>query len=259
MIYNNLFWDWNGTILDDAQACVDAVNVSLNKRGMREVDINHYREKFRFPVSDYYVELGFDFEKESYESIADEYTANYLLQKPTLRKGAKKTLEKLFLNSVSQYVLSACEKKILNMGIRKFDLGYYFKDIIALNDNRAGSKVEVGREYIATHNLSGKTLLVGDTVHDAEVAAELNMDCVLIESGYNSLDRLKNTGAMIITELGELVEIVLGARKAKRTDYMTPEKAERRSFDLSETDRKFKESYRSYYNDVKNTNQTEDW
>lgn len=259
MVYENVFWDWNGTVLDDAQACVNAVNVALRKRGMREVDLNHYRERFRFPVSEYYVELGFDFNKDSYESLADEYTENYLLETPTLRKGAKFVLEKLFLNSINQYILSASEKKILSMGVRKFDLGYYFKDIIALDDKCAGGKAEVGREYISKNLLSGKTLLIGDTVHDAEVAKELDMDCVLIESGYNSLSRLQGTGARIITDLNELIEIVLGVRAAKRTDYMTPEKAERRSFDLSETDRKFKEQYRLYYNDVKNTNKTEDW
>lgn len=259
MNYENVIWDWNGTLLDDVDSCVESVNVSLSKRGMPTIDKKAYSEYFCFPVSEYYKILGFDFNKESYEILAEEFTLNYISRPSDLRLNAKKTLEKLFLNSVNQYVLSASEKNLLESGIKKFGIGCFFKAIIAQDNHSAAGKVEAGREFMRKNPLVGKTLMVGDTVHDYEVAKELGIDCVLIDSGNNSVERLSKTGAKIILDLKELPDIVLGKRNRKNIDYMTPEKAERRSFDLSEINRKFKENYRSFYNDVKNTNATEDW
>ena len=63
---NLIIWDWNGTLLSDVDACVKAMNIMLDKRKMGSIDIEFYKEKFTFPVKDYYVALGFDFNKESY-------------------------------------------------------------------------------------------------------------------------------------------------------------------------------------------------
>lgn len=259
MLYENVFWDWNGTLLDDTRASLNAINLTLAKRNMPRLDEKEYAENFRFPVKDYYLTLGFDFTDESYELLAEEFIENYLAQKSALRVGAKKTLEKLFLNSVNQYILSACERGILEKGLTDNGIRVFFKGVVALDDHRAVSKLEAGREFLSKNAVSGKSLMVGDTEHDAEVAAALGMDCVLIESGNNSRGRLERTGARIIDSLEELTCLVLGDRRTKPVDYMTPAKAERRSFDLSETTKRFKETYRSFYNDVKNTTATEDW
>lgn len=257
--YDAVFWDWNGTLLDDIDACLKSVNVSLSKRSLPVLDSVTYAEKFRFPVKDYYRELGFDFSKDSYEVLAGEFFVNYLTVESPLRTDAKKVLEKLFLNSVKQYILSASEISLLKQGVQKFGIGVYFTDLIALSDFHAAGKTEVGKRYLETHPVKGKILMVGDTEHDAEVARALGIDCVLIESGNNSLQRLQATGAKVIASLSELIEIVLGKKTVRKIDYMTPEKAERRNFDLSEVNRKFAENYHSFYNDVKNTNKTEDW
>lgn len=258
MNYRYVFWDWNGTLLDDTRASFEAVNISLRKRGLKEVDERVYAEKFCFPVIEYYKALGFDLRKESYESLAVEFIENYLAVESGLRHGARRTLEKLYLNSVEQFILSASEKGILEGAVKKFGIERYFRDIIALDNINAESKIDAGRKYLSEHPPEGRALMVGDTEHDAETAAELGFDCVLIESGNNSRGRLERTGARIIDSLSDLPKIVLG-KQARRTDYMTPERSERRSFDLGEVNRRFKENYRSFYNDVKNTNATEDW
>lgn len=259
MNYQAVFWDWNGTLLDDTKANIDAVNISLLSRGLPRLTQEFHSEHFGFPIKEYYEKIGFDFTKDSYEELADEFIANYLAQEYGLRKNAKKTLEKLFLNSVEQYILSACEKTILANAIKEYGLGCFFTDIVALDNVHAVSKIEAGREYLKNHRPDGKILMVGDTYHDIEVATALGMDCVLVRSGNLSERRLRESGVRVVDDIFEITEIVLGSRNGKRTDFLTPEKAERRSFDLSETDRRFAERYHDFYDDVKNTNKTEDW
>ena len=50
-----------------------------------------------------------------------------------------------------------------------------------------------------------ETLMVGDTLHDAEVAAALGFDCVLYSGGHNSEWRLRQKG-QVISRLEQLVE-----------------------------------------------------
>lgn len=259
MNYQAVFWDWNGTLLDDTAANIAAVNESLKKRGLPLLTPDVHAENFCFPIKDYYEKIGFDFTKDSYDDLAEEFTAFYLSQEYSLRKNAKKTLEKLFLNSVKQYVLSASEKNILVSAIKEYGLNCFFTDVIALDNLRAQSKIEAGRAYLEKHRPAGKILMVGDTHHDIETAQALGMDCVLVNSGNLSKRRLEETGVKVVDDMWEIVKIVLGDKKVKPRDYMTPEKAERRNFDISETTRRFSETYHDFYDDVKNTNKTEDW
>ena len=51
MKYSFITLDWNGTIVDDAQLCVDIVNQQLQNFKLNEVDLEYYLKNFRFPVS----------------------------------------------------------------------------------------------------------------------------------------------------------------------------------------------------------------
>lgn len=57
-----ILWDWNGTLLDDVQLCVDALNRLLARYGYpQRYDRDQYRAIFGFPVQEYYARAGFDF------------------------------------------------------------------------------------------------------------------------------------------------------------------------------------------------------
>jgi len=72
-----IIWDWNGTLLNDAELCVECMNKVLSKRNMQQIDVNDYRKLFTFPVVDYYNAIGFDFSKEDFEVPAMEFINQY--------------------------------------------------------------------------------------------------------------------------------------------------------------------------------------
>ena len=79
MNYTHIFWDFNGTILDDVQTGIDCVNTLLEKRGLPIIpNKEYYKEVFGFPIVDYYKRLGFDFDKESYHGVAVEWVDLYM-------------------------------------------------------------------------------------------------------------------------------------------------------------------------------------
>ena len=83
-----LIWDWNGTILMDVQECFDIANHMLAERGIPCIkDMNTYREVFGFPIKAYYENLGYRFDKESYETEGDSYIdEDPIIEKSTTTK-----------------------------------------------------------------------------------------------------------------------------------------------------------------------------
>ena len=77
MRYKHIIWDWNGTLLDDTWLCVEGINQALIKRKLAPISEAKYREVFTFPVKDYYMKLGFDFDKEPFEIAGDEFVSYY--------------------------------------------------------------------------------------------------------------------------------------------------------------------------------------
>jgi phosphoglycolate phosphatase len=73
MKVSHIIWDWNGTLLDDTQACVNSINVLLAKRGVPPLDLPRYRDLFGFPVIDFYRRINFPLGSENWNSVAREF------------------------------------------------------------------------------------------------------------------------------------------------------------------------------------------
>lgn len=56
-----IFWDWNGTLMDDVDFTHSCLNWMLETHGYpQRYDLAAYRELFGFPIEDYYRCAGFD-------------------------------------------------------------------------------------------------------------------------------------------------------------------------------------------------------
>jgi phosphoglycolate phosphatase len=210
--YNTIIWDWNGTLIDDSWLAIEVINDMLKRRKMELISIELYRELFDFPVKDYYIKIGFDFSKESFEVVGGEfidlYDARHFELK--LRSDAFNCINHFSEKNKNQYVLSARNHKQLEEEMRYFDILPHFKTFSGLSHNFAHGKVELGHQLIQNESiLSEQTLIIGDTTHDYEVARALGIDCILLENGHHSGQRLKNCGVSVFQNLSELMELDL--------------------------------------------------
>ena len=56
---DNIFFDFNGTILDDLELTYKLLLESLEKYNLPFVSLEQYRNLFCFPVKKYYENVGF--------------------------------------------------------------------------------------------------------------------------------------------------------------------------------------------------------
>ena len=81
----NIVWDWNGTLLDDIDICIESMNNLLSERNLPLLYPDLYREVFTFPVRKYYSEIGFDFSKEPFSRVGLEFMELYKQNLPKSR------------------------------------------------------------------------------------------------------------------------------------------------------------------------------
>ena len=205
----HVLWDWNGTLLDDLWLAVRSANVLLERRGLPLLTHDSYLATFGFPVSEYYASIGFDFELEGFDRLSAEYVAEYeaSIGECSLQPGAVETIDRLAGLGCVQSVLSASHLGFLDEALRRFGLRDRFRDIAGLDDKNAHGKTEVGRLLVDRLAADpSRTFLVGDTLHDCEVARTLGCGCVLFTGGHQSRVRLEGCGVPLVDRLEDLLE-----------------------------------------------------
>jgi phosphoglycolate phosphatase len=206
--YTHIIWDWNGTLLDDAWLCVDVMNGMLTERGLPLKSVEEYKELFDFPVKDYYEKLGFNWDNEPFDEVGMEFIVRYNRRQgeTSLHPGVQDVLTKISEKGYSQNILSAREQNELVSETKSLGVFGYFDRIQGLDDHYAHGKTDVGLKLVKEMGVPVKKMLfVGDTRHDAEVAAEIGIDCVLIPNGHHSDERLRQLNVPIIYSLIELI------------------------------------------------------
>ena len=208
MEYKNVVWDWNGTLLDDVRISVDTINRMLGQKNLKQMTVDNYKSIFGFPVKAYYELIGFDFSRDDWEKVSIDFvnTYNTLAKDVTLTSGVTSVLSGLREIGVRQYVLSALQEDLLEEMLERFGIRDYFEGVCGSDNIYADGKVVRGERMLQVYPIDPReTLMVGDTLHDAEVAEALGFGIRLYAGGHNSAERLREKGIVL-----ECMEMLLG-------------------------------------------------
>ena len=210
MKVSHIIWDWNGTLLDDTQACVNSINVLLAKRGVPTLDLPRYRELFGFPVIDFYRRINFPLASENWIAVAREFHDVFLADTTfKLQSAAIETLQQIQAKEIQQSVLSASEQSILDGMLVTYGIRDFFTHVCGVNNLFGDSKIEIGHKLLTQLTIpSDDVVIVGDTLHDVEVAQALGVSCVLIAQGHQSRKRLEQAGVQVFEDLDAFCRVL---------------------------------------------------
>ena len=208
----HIIWDFNGTLLFDAQLGVDCDNYVFDTLGLPRITLADYRAHMTMPVRDFYTSLGVDLNVYKYETISrlwlDRFNAHAVAV--GLVPGALAAVERLKKLGFTQSILSASYEKSLIEQCDALGLMPYMAAIGGLGDESAQKKTDIGRLQMEKLGLGGgDCVLVGDMVADSELAELLGTDCVLVPWGHNSEERLAKTGRPIARSFEALEKILI--------------------------------------------------
>jgi phosphoglycolate phosphatase len=211
--YEVILWDWNGTLLDDAEFGLTIINGMLAKRNLPVPSAAEHGRLFDFPVIRYYERLGFDFQAEPFEVLSHEFIDAYFseVRSCDLKPFSRKLLGQLQATGYRQMILSASRQDYLEDLISHYGLGGYFEALLGIDTVHAPGKEGRGCDWIAESGIEpSRVLLIGDTVHDAEVADMMGIDCWLVPGGHHPLNRLIETGKNCLESLEGIETALLG-------------------------------------------------
>jgi phosphoglycolate phosphatase len=212
----HVFWDWNGTLLDDTQAAVDTLNAMLARRGGRPVAMDYYRDHFAFPVRPFYESIGVCLENEDWDALAREYHDTYAEQPKRLNPEAVAALERAKAAGARQSVISALRQDLLEAALVECGVRGFFDYVYGVDNLDGRSKADRAKELfrrVAAEGDASDVVVIGDALHDKEVADALGVRCVLCAQGSHAAWRLRAVAPTGDTLLGAL-DIALRGRCA---------------------------------------------
>ena len=209
-----ILWDWNGTLLDDTQAALDVLNVMLARRGRSPIGMDFYRDNFAFPVRPFYESIGIVLAHEDWDALAREYHDLYAAQPKRLNPEAIAALERVRASGVGQSIISALRQDLLDAATANHGVAPFMDFVYGVDNLDGSSKLGRATELLArlTQDAAGpeplRVTLIGDSLHDREVASALGVRCVLCAQGSHAGWRLRQvdpTGATLL----EAVDLAL--------------------------------------------------
>ena len=206
-----LIWDWNGTLLDDVSAAVNALNRMLVSRDAAPITVEHYRRRFGFPVRPFYAELGVDLDKWDWDDICEDFHAFVAAEPQDVRGDAFAALSLARDLGFRQCVLSALRQDLLDGALERNGLRGFFDFVYGVDNLDGASKLERGRELVTAIGPDARdAILIGDTLHDAEVAKALGTGCILVSCGHQSPERLAAAGCEVVPSVTDAVRCAAG-------------------------------------------------
>lgn len=207
-----VLWDFNGTLLDDVHYAIGVRNRVFPRFGLPGMPtLEAYHAQFTFPVRLYYERAGVT--EATFEAVANAWMAEYVrgCGEVPLFADVPAALDAFAAAGCRQAVLSASERAMLCGQLAQAGILERFDAVLGLSHIYATSKEAIGRDYLAQCGVAAEACaMLGDTLHDAEVARALGCRCVLVARGHQSREALATAGVPVAGDLAQAVRLLLG-------------------------------------------------
>jgi phosphoglycolate phosphatase-like HAD superfamily hydrolase len=206
-VNTHLVWDWNGTLLNDLSLVVTSTNQAIANVDGPVLTPEQHRVAFRRPVADYYADvLGRVVDAEEFGRLDrifhDAYRAG--LTTCALAEDAEQAMRNW---SGTQSLLSMWFHEELVPLVETYGLTPTFRRIDGLRTTVGGDRkaVHLDRHLSELGVDPSETVLIGDSIDDADAAEAVGATCILYAGGFTDPDRLRARGVPVAETLSEAV------------------------------------------------------
>ncbi len=214
MRYQYIFWDFNGTIIDDVHNALGCVNDLLARKKRSPITLNEYYNYVETPIIGFYrhilppEELDFD---EISKLFHEDYARRIV--DTQLAEGAYEIMHSLKEQGARQYIVTANHIDEVTNLIKKFGIFDCVEQVLGADNTRAESKTERAKTLFDSLNIHpNDAIFIGDTLHDLETANALGIDCVLVEYGHQGRKLLREHNAFTVATLKDVERIICDKR-----------------------------------------------
>ena len=210
-------FDWNGTLLADNQAVLEATNHVLKASGRPRVTAAKYRESYDIPVVKIYEALGIPKQELLRNSIEHARVFHEFYEPRAVRcrtrSGSRRILDRLKSRKIAAVLLSNHTTEGVYAQLARLKLEGYFDEI--LTNEEAHTVHTIGKrqrliDYLKrSHHQAKEALIIGDTHEEINIGRELGLKTVAFSGGHVSTRRLRMAKPdYLIHNLTQLLPII---------------------------------------------------
>ncbi|GAB2630338.1 HAD-IA family hydrolase [Streptomyces capparidis] len=208
----HIVWDWNGTLLHDTEAVIEATNAAFAELGLPPITLERYRELYCVPVPRFYERLMGRLPTADEWVVMDEtFHRHYWARAEAcgLAVGAAELLAARQVAGGTQSLCSLAPHTELLPLVRRYGIEQHFVRV----DGRTGPSSAGKAEQMVRHlaELDGiapeRTVVIGDALDDALAAAHVGAHAVLYSGGSHSRASLETAGVPVVDSLTEAVQV----------------------------------------------------
>jgi phosphoglycolate phosphatase-like HAD superfamily hydrolase len=208
----HVVWDWNGTLLDDNDAVVAAVNTVCTAFGRPPVDLDEWRSIYRRPLLECYRDLlRRDLTADDWATIDRTYHDAYrrLLHTTRLSPGIPDELIRWRRSGGRQSLLSLWFHQELVPLVTEHGLDHLFDrvDGLRIDINGRGKTDHLTRHLTALRLDPADVLLIGDVLDDAAAAEAVGAASVLVTTGVQTRAALESSGVPVVDSIAEALAV----------------------------------------------------
>lgn len=209
----HVVWDWNGTLLDDLDVVIEALNVGIARFGFGPIDQDVYRDHFTRPVRGFYESLFTrpitDMEWDQLnKSFHDEYYRR--VEKATLSQGAREAIDRVDELGWTQSLLSMSVHDHLLEVVASHGIAGSFSAVDGIRSATGGLKAAHLEAHLgAIGRDPEEVVLIGDTPDDAVSAWAVGAAVILYDGGSHHLHALRALAAPVAHSLEEAVDMAV--------------------------------------------------
>lgn len=217
----HLVWDWNGTLLDDTHAVIQATNAAFAEVELAPITLEQYREMYCIPIPRFYKRfLGRPPTEAEWERMDGIFHRHYAEQRVAcgLTTGVEELLNQWQRAGRSQSLLSMHGHEQLVPVVRGYGIEPRFVRVDGRTGPSGGSKaLHMERHFAALAGAAGmagmqgivpeNSVVIGDALDDAVAAAHVGARVVLYTGGSHSRSSLEAAGVPVVDSLAEAVAL----------------------------------------------------
>lgn len=214
MRYHYIFWDFNGTVIDDVHNALGCVNDLLERKNRTPITLSEYYNYVETPIIGFYRHI-LPPEELNFDEISRDYHKDYAkrIDETQLAEGAYELMHSLKEQGVHQYIVTANHIDEVTQLINRFGIEDCVEQILGAQNTLAESKTERAKKLFSSLNIHpNDAIFIGDTLHDLETANAMGIDCVLVEYGHQGRKLLREHNAFTVPSIKDVENIIYDNR-----------------------------------------------
>jgi len=214
----HVIWDWNGTLLDDLDIVVAAVNATIEPLGAGPISHKDYRAHYVRPVRLFYERLlDRSISDEEWHTFDEAFHHDYneAVDHVRLAVDALDALDAVERAGATQSLLSMYPHDRLIPLAERHGVADYMVLIEGLRGSAGVSKrssmvrhVDAVLGHPHTTGELHSFVVIGDALDDAAAADAAGLRCILYDNGSHPIEDLEATGHPVTSSLMTALELV---------------------------------------------------